>query len=124
MNELEKLFQLEFQRETGGVCRFRCETDSRHPLFAGHFPGMPVVPGVCLLNAVKRAISQRLGREVTFWKIRECKFLSAINPVENSSFDIEFELTGEQQEVRAGIFTGLTQCMKLKATLFCEWKNI
>lgn len=123
MGKLEELFQLEFVGETGGISRFRCNTDARHPVFEGHFPGMPVVPGVCLLNGVKRAISQKLGRAVSFAKIRECKFLSAINPLENSEFDIVFEMA-DGQDVRAGIFTGNTQCMKLKATLSCEWKNI
>ncbi|SFK27050.1 3-hydroxyacyl-[acyl-carrier-protein] dehydratase [Porphyromonadaceae bacterium KH3CP3RA] len=123
MNKLEELFQLEFQSEAGGVSRFHCKTDAGHPLFAGHFPGMPIVPGVCLLNVVKRAVSQKLDREVSFWKIRECKFLSAINPMENKVFDIEFGLTGEQ-EVRAAVFIGDTRCMKLKVTLSCEWKDI
>jgi 3-hydroxyacyl-[acyl-carrier-protein] dehydratase len=123
MNKLDELFQLEFQGETGGSYRFRCETDAGHPLFAGHFPGMPIVPGVCLINVVKRAVSQRLEGAVWFEKIRECKFLSAINPNENKAFDIEFGLNGGQ-EVRAAIFIGDTQCMKLKATLSHEWKDI
>ena len=123
MNKLDELFQLEFQGEAGGICRFRCQTDAGHPLFAGHFPGMPIVPGVCLLNVVKRAVSQRLERAVSFGKIREAKFLSAINPSENKAFDIEFGLT-DGQEVRAAVFIGDTQCMKLKATLSCEWKDI
>ncbi|SFS53315.1 3-hydroxyacyl-[acyl-carrier-protein] dehydratase [Porphyromonadaceae bacterium NLAE-zl-C104] len=123
MDKLEKLFQLKFQSETGGICRFRCETDATHPVFAGHFPEMPIVPGVCLLNVVKRAVSERLERKVSFGKIRECKFLSAINPMENKVFDIEFGLT-DDQEVRAAVFIGDTQCMKLKATLSREWKNI
>ena len=123
MNKLDELFQLEFQGEAGGTYRFRCEVDAAHPLFAGHFPGMPIVPGVCLLHVVKRAVSRRVEREVQFEKIRECKFLSAINPVENKAFEIELRLT-DGQEVRAAIFIGDTQCMKLKATLSCGWKDI
>lgn len=123
MNKLDELFQLEFQGETGGVYRFRCETDADHPLFAGHFPGMPIVPGVCLLNMVKCAVSHKLAQEVRFEKIRECKFLSAINPVENKAFDIEFGLI-DGQEVRATIFKGDTQCMKLKATVSDGWKSL
>lgn len=123
MNKLDELFQLEFQGETGDICRFRCVTNADHPLFAGHFPRMPIVPGVCLLHVVKRAVSHKLECEVRFGKIREAKFLSAINPVEDNAFDIEFRMT-EGQEVRATIFIGDTQCMKLKATVSGEWKSL
>ncbi len=123
MATLDELFQLEFQGESEGISRFRCKTDARHPLFGGHFPGMPIVPGVCLLNAVKRAVSQRVGRAVSFEKIRECKFLAVINPMEHPAFDLEFSLA-EAPQVRASIFRGDTQCLKLKATLSGEWKDI
>lgn len=32
-----------------------------HPIFADHFPGAPVVPGSCLLDALGRMVAQHYG---------------------------------------------------------------
>jgi 3-hydroxymyristoyl/3-hydroxydecanoyl-(acyl carrier protein) dehydratase len=37
------------------------EVGAEHPLLAGHFPGAPVVPGVLLLDAVRRAWQEAGG---------------------------------------------------------------
>ena len=31
---------------------FRVRLDAAHPVYAGHFPGNPVLPGVCTLQIV------------------------------------------------------------------------
>lgn len=115
MHTLDTLFELETLHKHENEYHFRCRLNTEHDIFSGHFPEMPIVPGVCLLHAVKLAVSQIVDSDVSFLKIRECKFLSAINPTENSEFEIEFTLDSEKA-VKAGIFIGKTQCMKLKAT--------
>lgn len=47
-----------------------------HPAFAGHFPGMPIVPGVVLLDAALHAIAP----DQTCWQIASAKFLSPLQP--------------------------------------------
>lgn len=51
-----------------------------HPAFAGHFPGMPIVPGVLLLDEAVHAISQALGQPGQAWQIGSAKFLSPLQP--------------------------------------------
>jgi len=51
-----------------------------HPAFAGHFPGMPIVPGVVLLDAALHAISSATGQATTAWQISSVKFLSPLGP--------------------------------------------
>lgn len=111
---LVDLFQIEFHKKVADIHYFECGINDTHPIFSGHFPEMPIVPGVCLLNAVKRAVNSVIGQNSSFQKIKECKFLSAINPNENTDFSIQFTLSDEN-EVRGGIFVGDKQCMKLKA---------
>lgn len=54
-----------------------------HPAFAGHFPGIPIVPGVVLLDEVLHAISHTAGLAVTTWQISSVKFLSPLKPDEH-----------------------------------------
>jgi 3-hydroxyacyl-[acyl-carrier-protein] dehydratase len=50
-----------------------------HPAFAGHFPGMPIVPGVVLLDEVIQAIAADIGH-AGGWDIATVKFLHPLGP--------------------------------------------
>ncbi len=64
--------------------------DSNHPAFAGHFPGMPILPGALLLDEALRVIEAALELDLTHWQIASAKFLERVGPgdaltVEHSS---------------------------------------
>ncbi len=59
---------------------FEVTLNPDHALFDGHFPGHPVLPGVCSLMIV-RACSERVaGMPLRYAVVRESKFLAAILP--------------------------------------------
>lgn len=49
-----------------------------HPVFAGHFPAHPIVPGALLLDEVVRLASAQAGR--TQWMLRTAKFVHPAGP--------------------------------------------
>jgi hypothetical protein len=51
-----------------------------HPAFAGHFPGMPVLPGAALLDAVLRVLEEDLAFDPLEWQITTAKFLEPVRP--------------------------------------------
>jgi 3-hydroxyacyl-[acyl-carrier-protein] dehydratase len=51
-----------------------------HPAFAGHFPGMPVLPGAALLDAVLRVLEEDLAFDPVEWQITTAKFLEPVRP--------------------------------------------
>jgi 3-hydroxymyristoyl/3-hydroxydecanoyl-(acyl carrier protein) dehydratase len=52
------------------------------PLFSGHFPGHPILPGVAHLALVTRALSDWLGREVVLAGVRSLKLRRPVGPDE------------------------------------------
>jgi 3-hydroxymyristoyl/3-hydroxydecanoyl-(acyl carrier protein) dehydratase len=51
-----------------------------HPAFAGHFPGMPILPGAVLLDEALRIIELDLGIDITQWQLTAAKFLEIVRP--------------------------------------------
>jgi 3-hydroxymyristoyl/3-hydroxydecanoyl-(acyl carrier protein) dehydratase len=51
-----------------------------HPAFAGHFPGMPILPGAVLLDETLRIIERDLSIDLTQWQLTAAKFLESVRP--------------------------------------------
>lgn len=56
------------------------ELAADHPVFAGHFPGRPIVPGVMLLEWVQAEVAAALGRAPRELRVREAKFFTPLEP--------------------------------------------
>lgn len=71
------------------------EINPAHEIFIGHFPGTPVVPGVCMMQIVKEIVEDILSKDIRLIKAEHIKFLSVINPKQTSSvqFDLKYTIT-------------------------------
>jgi len=67
--------------------------NSGHKIFEGHFPGQPVVPGVCMMQMVKEMLELQMGRDTRMEKALMMKFLNMINPQVNGTINIEVKHT-------------------------------
>jgi len=80
-----------------------------HPVFPGHFPGRPIVPGVLLLDWAQAAIEAQLGQ--TLQALTEAKFHSPALPNDSLELDFEvgisairFEIHSTTQKIASGRF--------------------
>ena len=85
-----------------------------HPALAGHFPGMPVVPGVVLLDEALGIIGAALGADLSACRIASVKFLSPVLPGQaievahdggdgGDSGAIRFTLVHGERKVASGV---------------------
>ena len=51
LDDFYTLNQIAPQGEGKYICRITL--NPAHPIFAGHFPGNPITPGVCMLQIIK-----------------------------------------------------------------------
>ena len=63
--------------------------NAAHRIFEGHFPGHPVVPGVCMMQMLKELLEKVIEKKTRLFKGDYMKFLAIINPVENPSIQAE-----------------------------------
>jgi len=62
---------------------------AQHPVFHGHFPGNPIVPGVMLLEWVTREVAQVLGLAPSGLRVREAKFFTPLAPLQQATLSFE-----------------------------------
>jgi 3-hydroxyacyl-[acyl-carrier-protein] dehydratase len=62
------------------------------PVFAGHYPGFPIFPGVCVLECVTRGAELTAPEPGVLRGIDSARFLGAVFP--GDEIDIALEWTG------------------------------
>lgn len=91
-----------------GVAQWRVPAD--HPAFAGHFPGMPILPGVVLLDMVLHAVTDAVGIGPERCEIGSVKFLSPAKPGDTLEIrhdfpeggNIRFDIADGQRKIASG----------------------
>ena len=82
------------------------EFNPAHAIFKGHFPGVPVVPGVCMMQIVKEMFEKHSQQTVRLSKVALMKFLRLINPLQNPTVRIELlysSIDAESYQVTASL---------------------
>jgi 3-hydroxyacyl-[acyl-carrier-protein] dehydratase len=89
-----------------------------HDIFVGHFPGNPVVPGVCMIQIVRELLEDALKMKFQIRSGDNVKFLSVINPVQTPEVQvsIQFVQQGDELNVQASFAKGDITYFKFKGT--------
>lgn len=62
-----------------------------HPVFEGHFPGRPVVPGVCMLQLIKEVAETAVNRNLLLKQASQVKYLQVLVPEYRQSVLLHIE---------------------------------
>ena len=88
-----------------------------HEIFKGHFPGNPILPGVCIVQILKEILMHQLDNKLILNYASSIKYLSYINPVVNNiiNFDVELKEIGNDN-----IFCNAF--LYFESVVFCRFK--
>jgi 3-hydroxyacyl-[acyl-carrier-protein] dehydratase len=67
----------------------RVKLNEHHPVYEGHFPGNPVVPGVCQVQIIKEIVSEVLREEIVLVNSDNIKFLNIIVPEKHPVLEVK-----------------------------------
>jgi 3-hydroxyacyl-[acyl-carrier-protein] dehydratase len=92
--------------------------NTSHKIFEGHFPGQPVVPGVCSMQIIRELTESATNEKLTLVKADFLKFLSVITPREFP------ELTADlnYKEAESGLIV-VTGSLFFGETIFVKFKG-
>jgi 3-hydroxyacyl-[acyl-carrier-protein] dehydratase len=91
---LHELFLVDEWRTGVGTLTALLRVRRPHPIFDGHFPGRPVLPGVCLVQLVQELAASVAGGEVRLIRADQVKFIRMIDPSVDGS--IRMTVTGKE----------------------------
>ncbi len=84
-----------------------------HPIFKGHFPGQPVVPGVCMLQLIKEVAETALGRALFLKRVEQVKYLQVLVPAYQKDIMLRMEWK-PGLAFTASLEEGMQTIMKMK----------
>ncbi len=74
--------------------------NAAHPIFEGHFPQRPVLPGVCQAAILRQLLGEHLSRRLSCESVREIKFLRPILPAEDRELKILADWLSEEGKLK------------------------
>ena len=98
---------------------FTIKLNPGHPVYQGHFPGNPVVPGVCQVQIIKELTSAILKKELVIYKSDNIKFLSMIVPTVATFLKVNLEI----KEKEAGCWH-VTSIIYKEDRVFLKFKGV
>jgi 3-hydroxymyristoyl/3-hydroxydecanoyl-(acyl carrier protein) dehydratases len=92
--------------------------NAAHPIFEGHFPGQPVMPGVCMMQTIQELLEKGLQRKLLLQKAANMKFLVMINPVVQPQVSTELQYTLQDDGT-----VKTTAVIKSETTVFMKFQG-
>lgn len=94
---------------------FSCKVsfNSHHDIFNGHFPGQPIVPGVCMMEMVKELLEQQVDTTLWLRNASQVKFLQFITPDVHPVINISWKAERTGYTVNASFLNNASALFKL-----------
>ena len=87
-------------------------------IFKGHFPGNPVLPGVCIVQILKEILMVKSDKKLILNYADSIKYLSFINPWVTSYVNFDMELKQVEDD---NIFC--SAILYFESVVFCRFKG-
>ena len=88
-----------------------------HDVFKGHFPGNPIMPGVCMIQMIKE-ITEKVTEKALFLSVAtNVKFMAKINPEENEVIDLSLKISQDDDIIKVKNITSYGDTVALKLSI-------
>ncbi len=116
---LNDLYKIVSKNSEQGKVTARIAFNEAHKIFEGHFPGHPVVPGVCMMQIVREVMEQDFSKRLKIAIGNNLKFLSIIDPTKNPEVEVGITYTteGNDFKVNATLSEAAVTFFKFKGVL-------
>ncbi len=90
---------IHFEQEAQNVTAL-IKLHKEHAVFKGHFPGNPVMPGVCMIQMIKELTEQATGKTLFLSVASNIKFMAIINPEKNDTIQLTLAISEVEEFIK------------------------
>jgi len=73
--------------------------NEKHEIFKGHFPGNPIMPGVCMIQIIKEIAEEITKSTLMIQTLTNVKFMALINPEATPELRLELDITTTEDDL-------------------------
>jgi len=114
---IEGLYTLQSMERNDQEVNAKVQLHKEHDVFKGHFPGNPIMPGVCMIQMIKELTEKVTGKTLFLSVATNVKFMAKINPEENEVVDLYLKVSTENDIVKVKNVTSYDQTIALKLSI-------
>jgi len=114
LGDFFKIIETDYSRDNPDSFQVKIELNDKHGIFKGHFPGNPVVPGVCIIQIVKEILTVVLKRKLHLSEGNNIKFISVIKPEINKILNIDYNIKKENNIFRVSALISFEEIIFFK----------
>ena len=97
---LQDFYKVLSEEKTGDAkYNIRILVNANHEVFKGHFPGNPIMPGVCMIQIIKELTESITKSSLMIQTLTNVKFMALINPETNPELRLELDITVTEDDL-------------------------
>ena len=73
--------------------------NEKHEVFKGHFPGNPIMPGVCMIQIIKELTENITQSTLMIQTLSNVKFMALINPEATPELRLELDIVTTEDDL-------------------------
>jgi 3-hydroxyacyl-[acyl-carrier-protein] dehydratase len=100
---------------------YTIKLNAEHFIYAAHFPGEPITPGVCIMQIAHELLELHLGKQLDIDIVKNVKFLRIITPTETPVVCYTLQkVSVEERLVKAQVNVSYEGDSYAKLSLVCQ----
>lgn len=111
---IKELYQVKKIEKTTDRIQADIHLNKNHEIFKGHFPGNPVMPGVCMIQMIKELTEKELQKELFLVRSTNIKFMAIINPEKTPDLSLTIDFSEEDDMLKIKNTTTFDDTVALK----------
>lgn len=116
----DDLYKIIEKREENGTLYYTLRLNTESVIYKAHFPGMPVTPGVCLVQIGRELLEDFTGHRLEVSVLKNVKFVSVVEPLDGEDILYEIrKIEPTEDGLRAQIQVLGDGSVKAKISILC-----